>query len=42
MKRMGEIIESIMAAIGIAFIAGIVFILAGIITLVYKTIIKED
>lgn len=38
---MWEIIESIMIAIGIAFIVEIVFIIAGIITLVYKTIIRE-
>lgn len=37
MKRMGEIIEAVMTAIGIAFITG-----AAMIVLVHKTIMKDE
>lgn len=42
MKRMGEIIEAVMTAIGIAFITGVALLIAGLIVLVHKTIMNDD
>jgi membrane-bound ClpP family serine protease len=38
----GEILEATMTAIGIAFITGIVLLIAGLIVLVHKTIMKDE
>lgn len=42
MIMIGEIIEAAMTAIGIAFITGVALLIAGLIVLVHKTIMKDD
>ena len=39
---MGEIIEAAMTALGIAFITGAALLIAGLIVLVHKTIMKYE
>lgn len=39
---MGEIIEAVVTAIGIAFITGVALLIAGVIALVHKTIMKDE
>lgn len=38
----GEIIESVVTAIGIAFVTGVAMLIAGLIVLVHKTIMKDE
>lgn len=42
MIMIGEIIEAVMTAIGIAFITGVALLIAGLIVLVHKTIMKDE
>lgn len=42
MIMMGEIIEATMTAIGIAFITGVALLIAGLIVLVHKTVMKDE
>ena len=42
MIMIGEIIEAAMTAIGIAFITGVALLIAGLIVLVHKTIMKDE
>ena len=39
---MGEIIEAVMTAIGIAFITGVALLIAGVIVFIHKTIMKDE
>jgi hypothetical protein len=38
----GEIIEAVVTAIGIAFITGVALLIAGLIIVVHKTIMKDE
>lgn len=42
MIMIGEILEAVMTAIGIAFITGVALLIAGLIVFVHKTIMKDD
>lgn len=42
MIMIGEILEAVMTAIGIAFITGVALLIAGLIALVHKTIMKDE
>lgn len=42
MIMIGEIIEAVMTAIGIAFITGAALLIAGLIVFVHKTIMKDE
>ena len=42
MKRMGEIIEAVITAIGIAAVTGAALLIAGVIALIHKTIMKDE
>lgn len=42
MKRMGEIIEAVVTAIVIAVVTGIALLIAGAITLIHRTIMKDE
>ena len=42
MIMIGEILEAVMTAIGIAFITGAALLIAGLIALVHKTIMKDE
>ena len=38
----GEIIEAVVTAIGKAFVTGVALLIAGLIVLVHKTIMKDE
>lgn len=38
----GEIIEAVITAIGIAFVTGVALLIAGLIAFVHKTIMKDE
>lgn len=42
MIMIGEILEAAMTALGIAFITGVALLIAGLIVLVHKTIMKDE
>lgn len=42
MKRMGEIIEAVITAIGIAVVTAAALIIVGAIALIHKTIMKDE
>lgn len=42
MIMIGEILAATMTAIGIAFVTGVALLIAGLIVLVHKTIMKDE
>ena len=42
MIMIGEIIEAVMTALGIAFITGVALLIAGAIALIHKTIMRDE
>ena len=42
MIMIGEIIEAVMTAIGIAFVTGVALLIAGVIVFIHKTIMKDE
>ena len=42
MIMIGEIIEAVMTALGIAFITGVALLIAGVIVFIHKTIMKDE
>lgn len=42
MKRMGEIIEAVITAIGIAVVTAAALLIVGVIALIHKTIMKDE